>query len=83
MKTGFLHLFFRYIPRYIGRLLINITLLSLAAFFNVFSLSAIVPLLQILFGIEEANFVPMIVLEKIEIRRLIIIVSFVENHLKS
>jgi ABC-type multidrug transport system fused ATPase/permease subunit len=33
--------------------------LSLAAFFNVFSLSAIVPLLQILFGIEEANFVPM------------------------
>ena len=59
MKTGFLHLFFRYIPRYIGRLLINITLLSLAAFFNVFSLSAIVPLLQILFGITEANFVPM------------------------
>lgn len=33
--------------------------MSLAAFFNVFSLSAIVPLLQILFGIEEANFVPM------------------------
>lgn len=56
---GFLHLFFRYIPKYIGRLLVNITLLSLAAFFNVFSLSAIVPLLQILFGIEEANFVPM------------------------
>lgn len=55
----FLHLFFRYIPKYIGRLLVNITLLSLAAFFNVFSLSAIVPLLQILFGIEEASFVPM------------------------
>lgn len=56
---GFLHLFFKYIPKHIGRLLVNITLLSLAAFFNVFSLSAIVPLLQILFGIAEANFVPM------------------------
>lgn len=46
-------LILRYVPRYWGYLLIYILLLALSAVFSVFGFAAIVPILQILFGVSD------------------------------
>lgn len=51
----FFKLIIHYVPKYKWYLLIYILLLVLTALLSVFSFAAIIPILQILFGISEAN----------------------------
>lgn len=52
---SFLRFFFRYLPKYKGKLLLYILFSILGALFNVFSFTAIIPILNILFGVSDEN----------------------------
>ncbi len=54
---NFLTLFRRFIPPYKGKVALNILFNLLSTLLSLFSFAAIIPLLQILFGIAEANLV--------------------------
>ncbi len=54
---NFLTLFRRFIPPYKGKVALNILFNLLSTVMSLFSFAAIIPLLQILFGIAEANLV--------------------------
>ncbi len=54
---NFLTLFRRFIPPYKGQVILNILFNLLSTVLSLFSFAAIIPLLQILFGISEANLV--------------------------
>ena len=49
----FLKLFCKYVPPYLWRIAINIILSLISSVFSVFSFAAIIPVLQILFGISN------------------------------
>lgn len=49
----FLKLFCKYVPPYLWRIAINIVLSLMSSVFSVFSFAAIIPVLQILFGISN------------------------------
>lgn len=51
--VDFLKLFCKYVPPYLWRIVINIVLSLLSSVFSVFSFAAIIPVLQILFGISN------------------------------
>lgn len=51
----FLRLFFRYLPRYKGKLALYVLFTFLGALFSVFSFTAIIPILNVLFGVPEAG----------------------------
>lgn len=55
----FLKLFCKYVPPYLWRIFINIILSLLSSVFSVFSFAAIIPVLQILFGISNDALAPM------------------------
>ena len=55
----FLKLFCKYVPPYLWRIFINIILSLLSSIFSVFSFAAIIPVLQILFGISSELLAPM------------------------
>lgn len=50
--TDFLKLFCKYVPPYLWRIFLNIILSLISSLFSVFSFAAIIPVLQILFGIS-------------------------------
>ncbi len=52
---NFLTLFRRFIPPYKGKVILNIVFNLLSTVLSLFSFAAIIPVLQILFGISEAN----------------------------
>ncbi len=54
---NFLTLFRRFIPPYKGKVILNIFFNLLSTLLSLFSFAAIIPILQILFGIAEANLV--------------------------
>ncbi len=54
---NFLTLFRRFIPPYKGKVALNILFNLLSTLLSLFSFAAIIPILQILFGIAEANLV--------------------------
>ncbi len=54
---NFLTLFRRFIPPYKGKVALNILFNLLSTVLSLFSFAAIIPLLQILFGISEANLI--------------------------
>ncbi len=54
---NFLTLFRRFIPPYKGKVALNIFFNLLSTLLSLFSFAAIIPILQILFGIAEANLV--------------------------
>ena len=51
----FLRLFFRYLPRYKGKLALYVLFTFLGALFSVFSFTAIIPILNVLFDIPDAG----------------------------
>ena len=55
----FLKLFCKYVPPYLWRIFINIILSLISSVFSVFSFAAIIPVLQILFGISNDVLEPM------------------------
>ena len=55
----FLKLFCKYVPPYLWRIFINIILSLISSVFSVFSFAAIIPVLQILFGISNDILEPM------------------------
>lgn len=55
----FLKLFCKYVPPYLWRIFINIILSLISSVFSVFSFAAIIPVLQILFGISHDVLEPM------------------------
>lgn len=56
---NFLKLFCKYVPPYLWRIFINIILSLISSVFSVFSFAAIIPVLQILFGISNDVLEPM------------------------
>lgn len=52
---SFLKVFFRYIPNYRFQLVLYIIFTMLGAICNVFSFSAIIPILNVLFGVSDAS----------------------------
>lgn len=54
----FLKLLGKHLPPYKGHLLLYILFTILTAVFSVFSFSAVIPLLQILFGMSDSSFTP-------------------------
>ena len=54
----FLKLFCKYVPPYLWRIFLNIILSLISSIFSVFSFAAIIPVLQILFGITNDVLAP-------------------------
>ena len=52
---SFFRVFFRYIPKYRWQLALYIMFTMLSAICNVFGFSAIIPILNVLFGVSDAN----------------------------
>ncbi len=58
--VNFLKLFCRFVPPYLWRIAINIIFSLISSLFSVFSFAAIIPLLQILFGLSDEIIEPVL-----------------------